>query len=92
MIHINDEPLENHFAWIEHTGSKFEDLSDEEKKVCRMFDALIERAKNPAMIGRTNRAFFLIDRNMVVKYAWRAYMPMDTVPINELLERITPSL
>ena len=78
--------------WIEHTGLPYEDLSDPELKVCRAYDTIIERAKNEAMIGRTNRALFLIGRDMTVRYAWRAYMPMDTVPMDELFDRLRSAL
>lgn len=92
LVHINLEPIENHLAWIEHTGSPYEDLSDPDLTVCRAYDALIERAKNEAMIGKTNRALFLIDGSMTVRYAWRAYMPMDTVPVDELIDEISAIL
>ena len=56
------------------------------------FDCIVTKAKNEKIIGNTNRAFFLIDRDLRIRYCWRADVPMDTVPFDELLDAIDKAL
>lgn len=88
MFHVNPDTVENHRAWMEHTGSRYVHLSDADQIVSRRFDCIVAKARSDRIIGHTNRAFFLIDPDMVVRYAWRADWPEDTVPMNVLLEEI----
>ena len=44
------------------------------------------------MIGKTNRALFLIDKDMTIRYAWCADIPSDTVPIGTLISEIKDAL
>lgn len=92
LVHVNPDPVENHREWIRGTASLYEHLSDRDQTVSRDFDCIVTKAKNPNIIGNTNRAFFLIDRDMRVRYCWRAELPNDTVPMDELLDRIDESL
>ena len=92
LVHINPEPIDNHRDWIRSTASLFEHLSDKGQLISREFDCIITKAKNEAFIGKTNRAFFLIDENLVIRYCWRADMPGDTIPMNELLAHIDTAI
>ncbi len=92
IININHEPIDNHRAWIEHTGSPFVDLSDPELTVCKAYDVIVKKAKSESLIGKTNRALFLIDKDMMIRYAWCADMPSDTVPMGTLISEIKDAL
>jgi peroxiredoxin len=88
LVHINPDSIENHRDWMRSTSSTFEHLSDVNQTVSRDFDCIITKAKNETFIGKTNRAFFLIDEGLRVRYCWRAEMPSDTVPMEELIAHI----
>ena len=92
LVHINPDPVENHRDWMRSTAALFEHLSDKDQNVSRDFDCIIAKAKNEAFIGKTNRAFFLIDKDLRVRYCWRADMPSDTVPMDVLMERIDEAI
>lgn len=88
LVHTNPETVENHKLWIEHTGAQYEHLSDTDQLVSESYGAIVERAKNEKIIGYTNRVFFFVGTDMHIKYIWRAYMPMDTLPMGELVAEI----
>ena len=92
LININHDTMENHRAWIEHTGSPFKELSDPELKVCKAYDVTVRRAKSEALIGKTNRAFMLIDNDMMIRYAWCADLPLETVPMETLFSELRTAL
>lgn len=84
LVHINEDTVDNHRAWIEHTDSRFEHLSDRDMVISEKYDAIIKQAKSEKLIGRVNRCFFLVDEDMTVRWLWRAEWPTDTVPMDEL--------
>ena len=88
LVHINPESIENHRDWMRSTDAMFEHLSDKDQIISRRFDCIVTKAKSDKIIGNTNRAFFLIDRDMRIRYCWRADMPTDIVPMDELFGRI----
>ena len=92
LVHINPDTVENHRDWMRSTASLYEHLSDAGQKVSRDFDCIITDSPNDKIIGMTNRAFFLIDRDLRIRYCWRADVPHDTVPFDELLSRIDEAL
>ncbi|MGN1044767.1 MAG: peroxiredoxin family protein [Candidatus Methanomethylophilaceae archaeon] len=92
LVHINPESVENHRDWIRSTSSLFEHLSDRDQAVSRDFDCIISGTDNDRINGKTNRALFLIDGDMRVRYCWRAAVPHDTVPMDTLLEAIDEAL
>ena len=64
LIHVNPSSVEEHRGWIKHTDSLYEHVCDENQIISKEFDCIITKAKNEKIIGKTNRAFFLIDENM----------------------------
>ena len=92
LVHINPESIENHKEWMRSTAASFEHLSDKDQVVSRDFDCIITEAKNDKIVGKTNRALFLIDKDMKVRYCWRAEVPHDTVPMDELIMKIDEAI
>jgi len=88
MVHVNPADVEEHQKWMERTESLYDHLSDKEQKVSKEYGAIVERGESPKIIGFTNREFFLVGKDMRIKYIWRAYWPKDTIPIPELLNKI----
>lgn len=89
LVHINPDGMESHLAWVQKTGTTYEHLDDPGQKISKDYGAIVERAKNEALIGKTNREFFLIGKDMRIKFKWKAYWPLDTLPIDELLKAIS---
>lgn len=92
LVHINEGSIESHKEWIARTESKYEHLSDTDEIITKKYDATIKQAKKETMIGRVNRCFFLVDKDMTLRYVWYAEWPMNTVPMDELFENIRKGL
>ena len=92
MVHINEGSMESHLSWAERTESRFEHLCDTDECIAKKYDAIIRQARKESMIGRVNRCFFLVDRDMTLRYVWYAEWPMDTVPMDDLLENVKEGL
>lgn len=60
----------SHRGWKEHLGISFPLLSDAEGEVVRRYGLMI--GESDLMRGRSNRAVFVIDRDLVVRHAWVA--------------------
>ncbi|NLN71902.1 MAG: redoxin domain-containing protein [Thermoplasmatales archaeon] len=86
LVHINPESLENHRAWIRFTGSPYEHISDTGQKISKAYGAIVERARTQKILGYTNRELFLVGTDMRLKFVWRAYDPMDILPMEDVLE------
>ncbi len=86
LVHINPESLENHRAWMRYTGSLYEHISDTDQSISKAYGAIVERARMQKMLGSTNREFFLVAKDMRLRFVWRACDPMDTLPMDELLD------
>ena len=92
LVHINPESIENHKEWMRSTVAQFEHLSDKEQTISKKFDCIVTNANNKKIIGNTNRALFLIDKDMRIRYCWRAEVPHDTVPMDELIMKIDEAI
>lgn len=92
LYHLNHDSVENHRDWMKHTDSKYEIISDPDKKVSTAYGCIVVRAKSDKILGYTNRGFILVGKDMKVLYSWQAYMPMDTVPMDELFAEIDKAM
>ena len=92
LVHINEGSMESHLSWIERTEARYEHLCDDGMEMAKRYDAIITQAKNEKLIGRINRCFFLVGSDMVLRYVWYAEWPTDTVPMDELLEKVREGL
>ena len=92
LVHVNNDTVENHLAWVKHTGTDYEHLSDKYNSVSRYFGCIVRKARSMKIMGNTDRGFVLIDKDMTIRYIWHAGMPNDTVPMDELLSDIRKTL
>lgn len=88
LIHVNPASVDEHRDWINHTDALFEHVCDKDQIISRKFDCIVSKAKSEKIIGKTNRAFFLIDNEMKIRYLWKADLPTDTVPMSKLISDI----
>jgi len=61
VLALNPQPLASHRSFAEKHDLPFPLCADEDKAVCRAYDAV-------GLLGTTKRALFLVDRNGVVRY------------------------
>ncbi len=92
LVHVNFDSVENHRAWMEHTGTRYEHLSDRDKSVSSYFGCIVRKARSMKIMGFTDRGFVLIDRDMRIRYLWHAKVPDETVPMDELIKNVKDAL
>lgn len=92
LVHVNHDSVENHLAWMKHTGTNYEHLSDRDKNVSSYFGCIVRKARSMKIMGNPDRAFVLIDGDMRIRYIWHANMPNDTIPMDELIGNIRKAL
>ena len=92
LVHVNNDTVENHLAWVKHTGTEYEHLSDKYNSVSRYFGCIVRKARSMKIMGNTDRGFVLIDKDMRIRYIWHANMPNDTVPMDELIKVVKNAL
>jgi len=61
VLALNPQSLASHESFAEKHGLPFPLCADEDKAVCRAYDAV-------GLLGTTRRALFLVDRHGVVRY------------------------
>ena len=88
VFHLNPDHIENHKAWMDRTESKYDHISDVDQKVSKMYDMIVTHPEHPKVLGFTNRGFVLVDKEMTIRYIWRADRPNDTVDLNSLLDEL----
>ena len=88
VFHINPGPLEDHEKWMDRTDSKYDHISDKEQKISRTYGMIVTHPEHPKVLGFTNRGFVLVDKDMNIRYLWRANRPNDTVDLELLVEDI----
>jgi len=90
VFHVNPESAENHRAWMGRVASMYDHISDADQNISRMFGMLVgpSYVKEPL----TNRGFALIDKDMTLRYIWRAEMPADIVDLRSLIVTINEIL
>lgn len=78
-------------AWAEKIGLSYPLLSDVRRQMAKAYDVLYEDPKmseDPAKIPlyfRTKRAWFVIDKGGVIRYA-RTTEPRELIPNDEILK------
>ena len=92
LVHVNNDTVENHLAWVKHTGTDYEHLSDKYNSVSRYFGCVVRKARSMKIMGNTDRGFVLIDKDMRIRYIWHAGMPNDIVSIDELIKNVKEAM
>ena len=90
VVGVSVDFLDAQRAFAEKLGLKYPILSDSRRQVSRAFGVLNDDpalAANPARIGgymRAKRAWFIIDRQGIIRYA-KVEDPRNLAPMEELL-------
>jgi len=86
MFHVNPETTENHERWMRRLNTRYDHISDTDQKISRMFGMIIgpSYVRDPL----TNRGFVLIDKDMTVRYLWRAEIPANIVDLSFLADTV----
>lgn len=68
---VSRDSLKSHEKFCEKEGFPFRLLSDEDGKVCRMFDVIREKNMYGRKVMGIERSTFLIDADGVLRQEWR---------------------
>ncbi|MFO7276965.1 MAG: peroxiredoxin [Pseudomonadota bacterium] len=71
VVGISRDSIKSHEKFREKERLPFPLLSDEEEKVCRMFDVIREKNMYGRKVMGIERSTFLIDRDGVLRREWR---------------------
>jgi len=88
MFHLNPDPTDVLTEWMDRTESKYDHIFDEDQKISKTHGMIVTHPEHPKVSGFTNRGFVLVDRDMVIRYLWRADRPNDTVDLRTLIDNI----
>lgn len=71
ILGVSRDGLKSHENFCEKYGFPFPLLSDEDEKLCRMFDVIKEKNMYGKKVMGIERSTFLIDAEGVLREAWR---------------------
>lgn len=71
MFGISRDSLESHRKFRDQECFPFDLLSDEDEKLCRMFDVIREKNMYGKKVMGIERSTFLIDKDGVLRKEWR---------------------
>ena len=71
VVGVSRDTLKSHEKFIDKYSFKFPLISDEDEKVCKMFDVIKEKSLYGRKYMGIDRSTFLINRDMEVLNIWR---------------------
>ncbi len=83
LLAISVDSVTSHRLWKMHLGMTFPLLSDPDGDVVRLYDLMLGEAD--LMRGRSTRAVLIVDRDMMVRYVWKAPNPHRHPDYDEIL-------
>lgn len=90
IVPINPDSLQSHGIWKERMGAPFEYVHDEKQTVSKEYGAIV--VNSDLVKGFTNREFFLIGTDHVVRYTWKAPEPKVLPEVAEVLDGVKKGL
>lgn len=88
VMYINPGSVGEHEGWMRRVSSAYDNISDIDQKVSRMYGMLVGSGNGPDVTPMTNRGFVLVDGNMTVRYVWRAEMAALTLDLGPLISEL----
>ncbi len=86
VVGVSRDSLKSHNKFIEKYKFKFPLVSDENEKVCKLFDVIKEKSLYGRKYMGVDRSTFLINKKSVILHQWRAVKVKGHV--NEVIEKI----
>jgi len=71
ILGVSRDSVRSHERFKERLGLPFELLSDEDERVCRLFDVIREKSMYGRKVRGIERSTFLIDADGVLRREWR---------------------
>jgi peroxiredoxin Q/BCP len=71
VLGVSRDSVASHEKFKDKQGFKFDLLSDQDEKLCKMFDVIKEKNMYGKKVMGIERSTFLIDENGVLKKEWR---------------------
>lgn len=79
VLGVSRDSVASHEKFKDKQGFKFDLLSDQDEKLCKMFDVIKEKNMYGKKVTGIERSTFLIDENGVLKKEWRKVKVPDHV-------------
>ncbi len=86
IVGVSRDSLKSHNKFIEKYKFKFPLISDENEKLCKLFDVIKEKSLYGRKYMGIDRSTFLINKKSLILYQWRTVKVNGHV--NEVLEKI----
>ena len=86
VFHVNDASVEDHIKWMDRISSEYDHISDAEQKVSCVYGMIVNDYEGPGSI--INRGFVLVDKDMIIRYVWRAEIVADIRDLGELIAEL----
>lgn len=90
MVAVNDNSMDSHKMFRDRMGAPYHMLVDEGKKVATEYGAIV--GPGHMVSGFTNREFYLIDKDGVVRFKWRSSVPKELPELDVIVKGISDSL
>lgn len=81
---VNPNPLESHERWADRMGADYELIHDRDQEVSKEYGAIV--VNSPLTRGFTNREFFIIGSDRLVKFHWKAHVPREMPELDFIIE------
>lgn len=90
IVGVNDNAMDSHTGFKNRLGLKWELLFDKGKAVATEYGCLV--GPGHLTTGFTNREFYLVDKDMNVRFTWKAGVPKDLPVFDDILEGVKKAL
>jgi peroxiredoxin Q/BCP len=88
VFHVNPDTVESHAGYMRRVSSRYDHMSDLGREVSWIFGMLVGPPENWDDSSLANRGFVLIDKDMTIRYIWRASIPANIVDLDTLVAEI----
>ena len=90
MVAINNDSLDSHKMFMDRLGAPFEFLHDADKTAAKDYGAIV--GPGFMVTGFTNREFYLIDKDGIIRFIWRSPEPKILPEFDDIIKGIESSL
>lgn len=90
MFAVNDNSMDSHKMFRDRMGAPYQMLFDEGKKVATQYGAIV--GPGHMVSGFTNREFYLVDKEGIVRYKWRSSIPKELPEPDIILDGVKKAL
>ena len=86
VVGISRDSIKSHLKFIDKYKFKFPLISDENEKICKIFDVIKEKSLYGRKYMGVDRSTFIIDQDGIILHAWRNVKVKGHV--NEVIDKL----